>query len=147
MIKLRTARADELEILNRMDCQPHARRFVNQTGIETHTQYFNDPDIFHLCIEKGRGEFCGYFILVREGDSGSVEFRRILIDAGQRGVGQAAIEEMERYCRSELRAQRIWLDVYEDNEVGIHIYEKMGYKRFKEERVGERMLLFYDKQL
>ena len=54
---------------------------------------------------------------------------------------------MERYCRDALDAGRIWLDVYEDNAVGIHIYEKMGYARFKAERVGARRLFFYEKRL
>ena len=62
-------------------------------------------------------------------------------------VGQAAIIEMEGYCRHTLNVKRIWLDVFEDNEVGIHIYEKMGYTRFKQQRLDGRQLYFYEKPL
>ena len=100
-----------------------------------------------LSIEDAAGAFCGFFILVKEGDSGTVEFRRILVDADKRGVGQAALAEMERYCREALGAARIWLDVFDDNAVGMHIYEKLGYRQFREEPAGERKLLFYEKSL
>ena len=147
MISLRLSNRDELEIFDEMDRQAHAREFVIQTGLEAHQKYFSDPEITYLSIENSRNEFCGYFILVHEADSDSVEFRRILIDRKQLGIGQAAIEEMENYCKNNFSARRIWLDVYEDNEIGMHIYEKMGYARFKEEVAGNRKLFFYEKAL
>ena len=54
---------------------------------------------------------------------------------------------MESYCKTEFNVKRIWLDVYEDNEIGMHIYEKMGYERFKEKLVEGRKLYFYEKAL
>ena len=130
-----------------MDSQPHARQFVIQTGMATHRENFDDPNITYLSIENGDGEFCGYFILVLEPDTGSIEFRRILVDHRMRGIGQAAIVEMERYCKSVIGVDRIWLDVFEDNEIGIHIYEKLGYRRFREEPAAGRKLYFYEKSL
>ena len=147
MISLRPSSRAELEIFDAMDSQAHARRYVIQTGMATHRQNFDDPDIAYLSIENGDGEFCGYFILVREADGRSIEFRRILVDHRKRGIGQAAIAAMERYCKAEIGVDRIWLDVFEDNEVGIHIYEKLGYVRFKEEPADGRMLYFYEKTL
>lgn len=147
MISLRRSKRDELEVFDEMDRQDHARNFVIQTGIETHQKYLSDPKIIYLSIEDGRAELCGYFILVLESESGSVEFRRILIDQKKRGIGQAAISEMENYCKHKFNVKRIWLDVYEDNEIGMHIYEKMGYERFKEKLVGGRKLYFYEKDL
>ncbi|HKJ54338.1 MAG TPA: GNAT family protein [Gammaproteobacteria bacterium] len=54
---------------------------------------------------------------------------------------------MESYCKANFKAKRIWLDVYEDNEIGIHVYEKLGYERFGEERVDGRKLYLYEKTL
>ena len=147
MIRLRPSSREELDSFDAMDRQAHARDYVLQTGIETHRQYFDDPRITYLSIEDQRGEFCGYFILALENATGSVEFRRILVDQGRRGIGQQAIVEMERYCKRALNAERIWLDVFEDNEVGIHIYEKMGYTRFKQQRLDGRQLYLYEKPL
>lgn len=147
MIYLRQSTSKELEIFDVMDRQDHARRFVIQTGLGQHQQYFDDPRITYLSIENSRGEFCGYFILVLETETGSVEFRRILIDQKKRGIGQAAIAEMENYCKNEFNVKRIWLDVFEDNKIGLHIYEKLGYERFGEEQVAGRTLYFYEKNL
>ena len=130
-----------------MDRQAHAKRFVLPTGIERHRALYADPHVTYLSIEDETGAFAGYFILVKEGDSGTVEFRRILVDADKRGVGQAALAEMERYCRETLGASRLWLDVFDDNAIGMHIYAKLGYRQFREEPAGARMLLFYEKSL
>jgi len=67
-----------------------------------------------------------------------VEFRRVLIDHNNLGIGQTAITEMEKYCKNNLKAKRIWLDVYQDNAIGKHIYEKFGYTIFKQQAEGER---------
>ena len=142
---LRPTRADELEILDAMDRQDHANQYVIQTGIEQHRKNFNDPDITYLCIENSRGELCGYFILVIEAGGKSVEFRRILIDRDRRGIGQTAITEMETYCQRQWQLDRIWLDVYEDNEIGRHIYQKMGYVPAGETCFEGRKLLFFAK--
>ena len=147
MITLRLSKRDELEIFDEMDRQDHARNFVIQTGLETHQKYFRDPKITYLSIENRSGEFCGYFILVFEPDTESVEFRRILIDQNKRGIGQAAITAMESYCKNEFNVKRIWLDVFEDNDIGKHIYKKMGYIRFKENLLEGRKLYFYEKIL
>ena len=147
MISLRPSKREELETFDAMDRQAHARRFVIQTGLETHRRNFGDPGIVYLSIENGSGEFCGYFILVLEPETGSIEFRRILIDREKRGIGQAAIAEMENYCKSEFGAKRIWLDVFEDNQIGMHIYRKMGYARFGKSQVEDRKLYFYEKDL
>ncbi len=130
-----------------MDRQNHAKSFVTQVGIEIHQKYYDNTDVTYLTIENSNGEISGYFVLVTEADKGSLEFRRVLIDQYKRGIGQAAITEMENYCRENFRVDRIWLDVYEDNEIGIHIYEKMGYRQFKAEREDGRKLLFYEKAL
>lgn len=145
-IRLRPARETELERFDAMDRQAHASRFVIQTGLEAHRQNFSDPAVTYLAIERD-GVFCGYFILVREFEAESVEFRRILIDRHQRGVGQAAIAAMESYCREQWNPRRIWLDVFEDNEIGRYVYHKLGYVRFREAMFDGRKLLFFEKQL
>lgn len=147
MTTLRLSTREELVIFDEMDRQGHASKFVTQTGIETHQKYYDDPNITYLSIVNSRGEFSGYFVLVVEPDAASVEFRRILIDENKRGVGQIAITEMENYCKKEFSVKRIWLDVYEDNARGRHVYEKLGYQQFKEEFEEGRKLLFYEKAL
>jgi RimJ/RimL family protein N-acetyltransferase len=147
MISLRSSTRDELVVFDDMDRQDHACDFITQIGLERHREYFDDPNVSYLSIENDRGEFSGYFVLAFEPDTESLEVRRILVDQNKRGLGQAAIKEMEKYCKRKFNAKRIWLDVFEDNVIGRHIYEKMGYQQFKGELEEGRKLLFYEKPL
>lgn len=144
---LRLSTVDELIFFDQLDLQSHAAKFVAKTGFDTHQEYFDDPNITYLSIDNDEGDVVGYFILVRELHTKSVEFRRILIDQTRLGIGQVVISEMENYCRKNFETERIWLDVYEDNVIGKHIYVKLGYKKFKEQCEAGRTLEFYDKNL
>ena len=145
MIKLTLADKGQLEKFDRMDRLPHAIRFVFQIGLEGHLRNFQDPNVRYLNIENEIGNFLGYFILAHEPEYDSVEFRRILLDPDARGVGQQAIAAMEAYCLIQYETKRIWLDVYQDNEIGIHIYQKLGYQRFDKSMHNGRELWFYQK--
>jgi len=147
VIRLRKSEADELQVFVEMEQQSHAKKFINGDGLETHRNNFTDSNITYLSIENSSGELAGYFILASIPGDKLVEFRRVLIDQDHRGIGQLAITEMEGYCRDELGCDRIWLDVYEDNAKGRHIYEKLGYRRFREGSYQGRKLLYYHKDL
>ena len=144
---LRPSTKSELATFDQLDRQNHAVNFVARTGLKLHETYFDDPNIRYLSIENSMGELSGYFILVVEALNQSVEFRRVLIDHNNLGICQTAITEMEKYCKNNLKAKRIWLDVYQDNAIGKHIYEKFGYTKFKQQAEGERVLQFYEKTL
>ncbi len=146
MIKLRPSLEEELAQFVAMEQQLHAIQFINATDLQTHLENFKNQNIVYLSIVDASDQLMGYFILVVSPNSKEVEFHRILIDYNQRGIGQIAISEMEHYCREEFDCKRIWLDVYEDNVIGKHIYEKLGYSYFNETLINERKLLFYEKQ-
>ncbi len=145
MISIRPSQSSELAVFHAMERQPHVGNFIISTSLETHQKNFANPSILYLSIESDAGELVGYFILALEENRRSVEFRRIVIDQARRGVGQEAIRQMERYCKTRLSAKRIWLDVFEDNDVGRHIYKKLGFTHFKTEIFEARKLLFFEK--
>lgn len=147
MITLRQSAARELKLFVSMELQTHASQFVNSADLESHQMKFNQPNIIYLSIDNDACAVSGFFILAIESDNESIEFQRIVIDEKYRGIGQLAIRAMENYCRNVLNAKRIWLDVYADNLKGMHIYEKLGYEKFKECNCDERKLLFYQKRL
>ncbi len=147
MISLRPSLTGELPEFLQFDQQPHASNFVLQIDLSVHEGYFQDPNITYLTILRNEEKAVGYFILVQESANNSVEFRRIVIDQNETGIGQLAIEKMEQYCQDSLSAKRIWLDVFDDNHKGIHIYEKLGYQFFKNQDYEGRNLLLYEKFL
>jgi RimJ/RimL family protein N-acetyltransferase len=54
---------------------------------------------------------------------------------------------MENYCHERLGRSRIWLGVFDFNQRGQHIYEKLGYRRFAKSEVEDKVLFFYGKPL
>ncbi|MEM9603255.1 MAG: GNAT family N-acetyltransferase [Pseudomonadota bacterium] len=147
MITLRPLHEDELATCDAMDRQAHARPFVLQTGLAGHRRQFAEPGVDYLAIDRAPHRLCGYLILARPAGSSSIELRRILVDRAARGVGQPSLALMEAHCRHEGGVERIWLDVFDNNRLGIHLYEKHGYRRVGRERFAGRWLHLYDKAL
>ena len=124
------------------DTVPH----ILPTTLQQHRVQFARDDILYLTIESD-GEPCGFFVLVLEDDGRSVEFRRIVVAVRDRGIGQRAIPAMEAWCRDKLDRKRIWLDVFDSNHRGRHVYEKLGYRQFDQAPYDHRTLFFYHKEL
>jgi len=147
VIRLRDTLDEELATLVRLESQAHARRFVHGTGVDRHRETMRLPGVRYLTILAGRARPAGFFILVWSPDKAEVEFRRIVVDEACLGTGQAAIKEMESWCRTRWGPLRIWLDVYEDNGRARYVYEKLGYRPFSERVKDGRKLLYYCKAL
>ena len=145
-IRLRASEASELAGFTLLERDPDAAAFILPTTLQQHRAQFERDDIVYLTIECD-GQACGYFILALEADGQSVEFRRIVVASRGAGIGQRAIPAMEAWCRDRLGRRRIWLDVFDTNHRGRHVYEKLGYRRFDEAPYDDRILYFYDKEL
>ena len=139
-------RLDELAALTAHECDTEVADYILPTALTQHRRQFARDDMVYLTIERV-GRACGYFILVLESDGRSVEFRRIVVFERGAGIGQAAIARMENYCRERLGRARVWLDVFDDNARGRHVYAKLGYRHFHRQACGERWLDFYHKEL
>jgi RimJ/RimL family protein N-acetyltransferase len=86
-------------------------------------------------------------LLKLEDDETSIEFRRIVVVERGKGIGQQILNEIEKYCLNKLKRNRIWLDVFEFNKRGIHIYEKQGYHKTGETDIESKRALIYEKLL
>ncbi len=146
-VRLRESLRSELHTIAEMERQPHAERFVMPYSIAEHDAAFDSAAVLYLTILDDEDTVLGFFILALEDDDATVEFRRVVIDAGRRGVGQAAMDLMENYCRTTLGRSAIWLDVFDDNPTGIHIYEKRGYQLDRTAPYKGRTLRYYSKSL
>lgn len=146
-MNLRESALSEIASFAAMEKQRHANAFINQLSIDEHIAAFLSAEIIYLTIIGEANLLIGYFIIALEDDGSTAEFRRIVVDQKHRGVGQTAICLMEEYCRVKLQRSKIWLDVYEDNVIGIHIYEKLGYQYVRTEMNSDRKLRFYSKNL
>ncbi len=70
----------------------------------------------------------GYAILRGLAEAGrSIELKRIVVGTPERGLGRKMITELLRIVFDELRAHRLFLDVFEDNARARHLYESLGF--------------------
>ena len=146
MIELRETRAAELAAICEMEQDVDTARFILPTTLEQHRRNLARKDTVYLSIYR-HGKLVGFMVLVPEADGSSVEFRRIVVADKGRGIGQQAIAAMETYCRDTLQRDRVWLDVFDFNPRGMHVYRKLGYRLIGEENLDDRRLLAYDKIL
>ena len=146
MIKLRKAREDEISSFVEIEKLDGTSGFIIPYSVEQHHAEMHKPNVVYLSIVS-KDTLLGFIILATGDDSESVEFRRIVVASKGRGTGQSAISEMERYCADVLKCNRIWLDVFEINKRGQHIYNKLGYRQFKTGEYNGKALLYYDKRL
>jgi RimJ/RimL family protein N-acetyltransferase len=146
VIELRRATAQDVPAFVAMEQAPDTAEYIIPYSRDEHERKIADPNLVYLKIVDD-GHLAGFFILVLDADGKSVEFKRIVVSAKERGIGQFAIASMESFCSKELRRSRIWLDVFEHNHRGRHIYEKLGYTKYGEAAHGGRRLWLYEKSV
>ena len=146
MANVERASAQDASLFARFEQAPDTKQYIVPYAEAEHARRILDPSFVYLRILEA-GALAGFFILVLDTDPDSVEFRRIVVSAKGRGIGQSAIAAMEQFCRTELQRTRVWLDVFEHNTRGRHVYEKLGYERFGEAHHQGKSLLLYQKRL
>ncbi|NEQ52512.1 MAG: GNAT family N-acetyltransferase [Leptolyngbya sp. SIO3F4] len=144
MISIRKALPAEILSFANMETVQGTAEFIIPYTLSKHYVEFSKPNVHYLSI-IGNKDLAGFIMLVLDPDKVSVEFRRIVVATKGIGTGQAAITAMENYCQVHLKRQRIWLDVFEFNQRGRHIYEKLGYSRFNQGNYQGKALILYEK--
>lgn len=101
--------------------------FVHSDDVCTHQHQMNDPDYAYYTVEQGE-KFAGYVIL--RGLSSinhSLQLKRIVIADPEKGLGRQVLRAVIERAFSEFRADRLWLDVVEDNHRARHLYRSLGF--------------------
>ncbi len=145
VLELRKSVISEASAFVEMECSSDTKGFVIPYSVEKHVSLIESNEVVYLSLYD-ENELSGFIILSQE-SQGTVEFRRIVVASKGKGLGQLAIKEMEQYCAEHLNCSKVWLDVFESNSRGIHIYQKLGYTQFKEALYEGRSLLFMEKML
>ncbi|MCF2856955.1 GNAT family N-acetyltransferase [Pseudoalteromonas sp. SMS1] len=145
MIEIKPAQFEHIDAFVTMEQADNTSTYIIPYSKEMHFAEMHKEDIVYLSVFD-QGVLAGFMILACESNH-SVEFRRIVIASKGNGVGQKAIYLMEAYCVKQLCCQRIWLDVFESNLRGIHIYKKLGYQPFDDSSHMGKKLILMEKEL
>lgn len=142
-ITLKKTTPEELDLFVQMEIDDDTSPFIIPYSFKKHQQSYSQSEIRYLTIYF-QNKICGYFILAFDIDEKSIEFRRIVVSEKGKGIGQETMLQMHNYCKTVLNKTRVWLDVFEHNKRGRHIYEKLGYVHFKSEPCDNHTLHFYE---
>ena len=129
-IALRSVSLDEVDYIFELEARAENSRFVMPYTRERHLQAMAsaDEELLIVC-DKNTNALLGFVILAGLTNPDlSLEFRRMVIADKGKGLGRQTVNLVKDYCFRTLRFHRLWLDVYEDNERGIHIYQSEGFR-------------------
>ncbi len=130
--RLNILEAVEAEISTIIEIESHKenRDFLWIGTPEEHKAEINDPNHLLLIFKtKENGSVVGYALIRMDYKSEVFEIRRIAIVDKAKGYGREAMDALIKYAFEEKGTNRLWLDVYPDNEVGIKLYESIGMHR------------------
>lgn len=125
---LRPAVPDDISRIVALERAPLAQAFVGQWSEERHHATLSGGDARYFVAETETGELAAYAILRGLAEtSGVIELKRIVVAVPERGLGRKVLDELIRITFEELKAHRLFLDVYEDNGRARHLYESLGF--------------------
>ena len=126
---LRLATSADIPAIITLERNPVARQFVGQWSDERHQATLASGDARYYVSVSETGEVEAYVILrgLKE-DSRAIEIKRIVVGGPNRGLGRSILTEIIRIAFHDLKAHRLFLDVFEDNARARHLYESLGFK-------------------
>lgn len=121
------AGAEDAAAISELECRPENRPFVRGHAEAEHRARMVDPSVRYLRIEDA-GAFIGFALVTELGGSDrSARLLRIVMDTPGRGLGRPAMRAICDLVFDAWGAERLWLDVFEDNPRARHLYESLGF--------------------
>ena len=119
--------------------------FICRWPRETHARNLSDADMRYLLAVDQAGQNLAFVVLAGlRSAARSIELVRIVVAEPGTGVGKALLSQVIGFAFNELGANRLWLDVFDENVRARHVYLSVG---FKEEGVLREAALKCDGQL
>jgi diamine N-acetyltransferase len=104
-----------------------------------------DPDKLYLVATDLSGQLIAFVILAGlTSKAHSIELARMAVVRPGTGIGKPLLKDIIDMAFNELKADRLWLDVFTDNGRALHTYKAVG---FREEGVLQEASLRNDGQL
>ncbi len=94
-------------------------------------------------IDNNYVGFAMYGLWIREGKNGRVWFDRFLIDRKYQNKGYAKIVVplLLEKIKNEYNYNKIYLSVYENNNIAINFYQKLGFKFNGEKDINGELVM------
>jgi len=128
-MRLRLACLHDIPPIMTMERIPEFRTFVGNWSEEEHRAKMSGEDCRYLVAESESREMIAFAILRGVASPHrSIRLQRIVVAIPERGVGKQMLAGVLDYVFRELKAHRLWLDVFETNTRAQHVYESLGFR-------------------
>lgn len=118
---------EEIDEIIAIESHEENRDYLWIGTAEEHNDEISDPNHMLLIFRhKETSETKGYALIRLDFKSHIFEVRRIAITDKGKGFGKESMLALIKYAFEEAQTNRLWLDVYPDNEIGIKLYESIG---------------------
>jgi RimJ/RimL family protein N-acetyltransferase len=122
--------------------RPDFAAFIHRWPPEQHARNLADADKLYLIGENEARERIAFVILAGlRSEARNVELVRMGVACPGMGVGKPLLMSILQTVFQQLRANRLWLDVFDDNVRARRVYRAVG---FREERTPAQAALKAD---
>ena len=127
-VKLRPTSEEDLDFVVSAEGDPDVAPFIIRWPRSRHEAALTDHSVVHRVVESPDGGRVGFAILVRGALGPSVEFLRLVVTERGLGYGRGAVKAAKQLAFDGLGCDRLWLDVFDDNERARSLYASEGFK-------------------
>mmetsp|Transcript_26786 Transcript_26786/g.39735 ORF Transcript_26786/g.39735 Transcript_26786/m.39735 type:complete len:164 (+) Transcript_26786:71-562(+) len=125
-VSLRKTTPDDLDFVLEHENEKENACYVSQWTREEHLQFMNTDDLHYIAVDNDTNERVGYMIirgLANGAPNKSAELMRLVAAIKGRGYGRQMLQCVKHVVFEELKMNRLWLDVVDDNARARHLYE------------------------
>ena len=129
-MQLRPATLQDIPAIADLERTPAYRSFIGNWSLDEHHEKISGSDSRYLIAEPDSGEIAGFAILRGlASPHRSIRLQRIAVSDPGRGIGRFMLGGILDYVFRDLKAHRLWLDVFEINRRAQHVYQSAGFRR------------------
>jgi len=122
------AEIDDIPAILEIEHDPYNSQYTWTGTFDDHVNEIADPDVILLTVTKILdGRKIGYVILDIDDESEWLEIRRTALSEKGRGYGREMFEGILKYAFVVKKYNKVWLECYDDNHVGMHLYPSLGF--------------------
>jgi RimJ/RimL family protein N-acetyltransferase len=126
---IRPATTPDIDFIVSLEQRPDFAAYIHHWSPEEHLRNLSDPDKRYLIGVDTNGESIAFAILAGIlSPIRSIELVRMAVTTPGKGVEKPLLKRVIDTVFGELKANRLWLDVFEDNTRACHTYESVGFR-------------------
>jgi len=127
---IRRAEPEAINDIIALEGHPDNRDHLWQGTYADHLAEISDPNHLLLVFRtKADSALVGFALVRLDRHSSWFELRRIAVSIKKQGYGREAMLALFAHAFDTLGMNKVWLDVYPHNTVGIRLYESLGMHR------------------